>query len=208
MQTRGCKAVNASRGTGSALDLAAGFGPRAATRPRRSHRKPARLLENVTASLLPIGRFVGHCRVTARFGCRLASAPTPSQPAAHTHTRANVGKAVVASTVHMSKKRCAMSDVEPSSSDGEQTEGARGDGSTRNIDGPETVAKRMAGSLAPPVPADVRFDANGGAYMRRQRPPSDGRCFRHPEGATALSRTESLAAAAQEGVSTPEMSAV
>jgi len=121
-----------NRGSGSALDLATGYGLRAAGRPRRRHRKPARLLDKVSASSFPIGRFVGHCSVTARPGCRLAFAQTLCQPAAQTGTCANVGNAVVVSTVHMSKKRCIMSDVEPSSSDDEH-DADHGDRPSRNM---------------------------------------------------------------------------
>ena len=128
------EAANTDRGSRSALDLATGSSLRAISRPRRRHRKPARLLDRISASSFPIGRFVGHCSVTARPDCRLAFTQTPCQPAAQTRTRADVGTAVVVSTVHMSKKRCIMSDVEPSSSDDER--GAdHGDRPPRNIDG-------------------------------------------------------------------------
>jgi len=113
----GREAVQAGCGTGNAPDPATGHGLRAASRLRRSHRKPARFLEKVTASSSPIGRFVGCCSIVSCVGCRLVSARTPGQPAVQARTCADVSDAVVVSAVHMSKKRCAMSDVEPSSSE-------------------------------------------------------------------------------------------
>ena len=176
--------VQAGRSTGNMAGLATGPGlwPRlaAAGRPTRSRRKPARFLDLVAASLPPIGRCVARYRIVSHVACRLVFARMHNQPVALTRTCPNVGIAV--SAVHMSKKRSTMSDVELSSSEGEQMDSDRGGRLTQEIDDPETVAKRITGSLAPPVPADVRFDANGGAYVRRRPTPRTGGASAIPEG--------------------------
>jgi len=102
-------------------------------------------------------------------GCRLLFTRMRSEPVVEAVCTSSVGIYVV-TAVSMPRKRNSMSDVEPSSSEGEQTDGERGEGLAQVPDAPETAAQRMAESPAWPVTTEVRFDATGGAYVCRRAP--------------------------------------
>jgi len=160
---------------GNAAGVATGHGkeprPTGAGRPKRSHRRPARFLDSVAASLMPIGRNVAWYRIVSHVGCQLVLARMHSEPFEMKCTCSDISVAV--NNVSMLRKRNSMSDhsdVEPSSSEGEQTDSERGERPAQELDGLETAAKRMAESPAWPATTEVRFDVNGGAYLRRRAP--------------------------------------
>jgi len=84
----------------------------------------------------------------------------------HTSSVANFA----VNNVSMPRKHNSMPDVEPSSSEGEQTDGKRGKRSAQASDASETAVKRLAESSASPMAAVVHFNATGGAYTRRRAP--------------------------------------
>lgn len=153
--------------TDTAADWAAKPGSARDGQPKRSHRRPLRFLDCIEARWPPIGRFAPQYRIVSRIGCRVVFTHVRSRTELLASRVCSVTKCVneCVTMLHRCRsKHNLFPDIEPSSS--EHIEGA--EATAPAMDGSEAVVMRPPESLSWPIPANMRFDANGGAYACRR----------------------------------------